>query len=310
MPSRAKSAAAPLPDGPFSPELCVPKLSPPLGDQWLHEIKFDGYRLLATIVGGRVRLWSRNGNEWTSRVPAIAEAVATLGLGSAQLDGELIAVVDGRDSFNALHTGLASGRVRLVYELFDAPYLEHDLRKSPLIERKEALHAMLERRPHPLLTYSQHIVGHGAEALAHAIEHHREGIVCKRVDSPYTGRRSGHWLKVKARPTGEFTVIGFTERAGVKGSIGALLLAERGEHGLQYVGRVGTGFSERLLRELRAVLEQEVIAAPAADVARTKPADRQGAKWVRPKLVADVLYNGRAASGLLRQTAFKSIRAA
>jgi bifunctional non-homologous end joining protein LigD len=299
-----------LRDEPFSPELCRAQASPPSGNDWLHEVKWDGYRIVATIVGGKVRLWSRNAIEWTDKVPELARALASLKLKSAQLDGEMIVLRDGRDNFNALQSRLsAENKEPLVYMLFDLPHLNgQSLRNVPLVERKERLAALLEKHPHPMLRYSEHQIGNGKEVFAQAIAAGLEGVVSKRLNSPYRGSRNGDWVKAKGRPSDEFIVVGYTEPKGSRSGIGALLLAKPKKGKLHYVGRVGTGLSGGQLRALRKRLKDMVVDEPPADISLMGRRDQSLAIWVKPKLVVEAFYQGIGGQGLLRQPAFKALR--
>jgi len=300
-----------LKDGAFAPELCRSQAEPPDGDDWLHEVKWDGYRIVATVVGGKVRLWSRNAIEWTDKVPELAKAVAALKLKSAQLDGEMIVLENGRDNFNALQGRLsADNKAPLVYMVFDLPHLDgQSLRNVPLVERKAALAALLEKRPDMLLRYSEHQRGNGAEVFAQATAGGLEGIVSKRADSGYRGSRTGDWIKVKGRPSDEFIVAGYTEPKRSRAGIGALLLAKSLADGsLKYVGRVGTGFSDEQLVALRKKLERTAVKTAPADISLMDRKDVNLALWVRPSLVVEVFYQGIGGQGLLRQPAFKAFR--
>jgi bifunctional non-homologous end joining protein LigD len=304
----AGAVKAPLRNVAFSPELCRTQPTPPRGEDWLHEVKWDGYRILATVVGSEVRLWSRNGKEWTAKIPRIASAVTAMKLDSAQLDGELIAMTSGRDDFNALHRDI--GSADLAYVLFDIPYYDgQSLRHVPLVERKALLLALLKKRPQPKLVFSEHVIGHGDQVFANAIAEHLEGIVSKRVNSEYRGDRTGAWVKVKARASDEFVVVGFTDPKGSRSGVGALLLAEHDADGkLVYIGRVGTGFDDRTLKELRPKLDKLRAATPTADDGLMAKKDRMLALWVKPRLVIEVFHQGRGGNGLLRQSAFKTFR--
>lgn len=302
---------AKIEDGPFSPELCQAQDEPPSGDDWLHEVKWDGYRIIATVVGGKVRLWSRNGNEWTTKVPELAEAVASLQLKEAQLDGEMIAFQEGRDNFNALQGRLsAENKVPLLYMLFDMPHLNgQSLRDVPLIDRKVALDALLQSKPHPMLRLSQHQVGNGKAAFAQATQGGLEGIVSKRVTSVYRGARNGDWIKAKGRLSDEFAVIGYTEPKGSRAGIGALLLGKPTAGGWRYIGRVGTGFTAEQLRSLQKQLVPARVESEPADITLLERKDVKLARWVKPKLVVEVFFQGIGGQGLLRQPAFKAFRA-
>jgi bifunctional non-homologous end joining protein LigD len=297
-------------DGVFEPELCKVATDPPSGDDWLHEAKWDGYRILATIKGRQVRLWSRNGLEWTHKVPELVDALRALKLRSAQLDGEMVALRHGRDDFNALQARLsADDKAPLAYMLFDLPYLDgRSLRELPLLERKTRLEALLREHPNELLRYSAHQIGHGRAVYAQAVQSGLEGIVSKRIDSAYRGSRNGDWVKVKARRSDEFVVVGYTEPKGSRAGIGALLLARPGRSGLEYAGRVGTGFSAEQLRTLRKDLAGTRVDDPPAAVDGMSRPDRRLARWVKPELVVEVYHQGVGGQGLLRQPALKAVR--
>lgn len=315
--ARAKSSGMPagakretLRAEPFAPELCRSLATPPQGEDWLHEVKWDGYRLVASVVRGKVRLWSRNAIEWTARVPDIVKAIGALKLGSAQLDGELIVLGNGRADFNVLQARLAGANAKpLVYMLFDLPHRDGwSLRDVPLIQRKEQLAALLAERPHEQLRYSEHQVGNGRAMFAQATKAGLEGVVSKRVDSPYRGLRNGDWVKVKGRPSDEFIVIGYTEPKGSRSGIGALLLARPHGKSLRYAGRVGTGFSASQLLALRKQLDPLVTDETPADTELMSNPERRLAIWVEPTLVVEVYYQSIGGQGLLRQPAFKTLR--
>jgi bifunctional non-homologous end joining protein LigD len=321
MPSRRtspKGMSAPPPGAkpeilrnePFLPELCRAHTSPPSGNDWLHEVKWDGYRIVATVVGSKVRLWSRNAIEWTKKVPELASAIAALKLKSAQLDGEMIVLQDGRDNFNALQSRLsAENKAPLVYMLFDLPHLDGlSFRDVALIERKKRLVALLDRRPHPMLRYSEHQIGHGKEVFAQAIAAGLEGVVSKRAGSFYRAARNGDWVKAKGRASDEFIVVGYTAPKGSRSGIGALLLAQPKNGQLRYVGRVGTGFSDEQLRALQKQLKGKAIDETPADISLMERKDKALAIWVEPELVVEVFFQGVGGQGLLRQSAFKTLR--
>ncbi|MEP6882533.1 MAG: non-homologous end-joining DNA ligase, partial [Dokdonella sp.] len=299
-----------LDHGFFEPELCKSVDRPPSGDSWLHEIKWDGYRILASIIRGRVQLWSRNGIEWTAKLPELVDALATLALRDARLDGEIIVVTEGRDDFNALQTRFKDeSPVPVLYMVFDVVHANGQaFAEVPLIDRKAWLSDRLESYPHPLLRYSDHQVGNGTAAFKQAIAGGLEGVVSKRVDSVYSGTRSGAWVKAKARSSDEFIVVGFTEPKASRSGLGALLLAKPRADGLHYVGRVGTGIKSDLLIELRRKLDKSIVQKPSADPELMAAKDRKLAIWVRPKLVVEAFYQGIGGQGLLRQPAFKALR--
>jgi bifunctional non-homologous end joining protein LigD len=294
----------------FAPELCRSEKTPPAGDDWLHETKWDGYRILAAAAKGKVRLWSRNAIEWTHKVPELADAVAALGARSLQLDGEMVVLRGERDDFNALQARLSAENADpAIYVVFDIPHLDgRSLRKVPLVERKKILKQLLHAHPHPLLRYSEHQIGNGAAALARATSKGYEGIISKRVNSQYCGARNGDWVKVKDRPSDEFVVIGYSEPKGSRSGLGALLLAKPLDGRLVYIGRVGTGFTDAQLRSLRTQLEAARTKETTADLTLMDRKDRAEAHWTAPKLVVEVFYQGLGTTGLLRQPAFKTMR--
>jgi bifunctional non-homologous end joining protein LigD len=294
---------------PFAPQLGRLADQAPEGEGWLHEVKWDGYRLLATIVDGRVRLWSRNAIEWTDRLPDIVAALAALGLDDAHFDGELIALREGHSDFNALQATLSGAEhAPLAYVLFDLPRLQgHDLTRVPLSERKALLHGLLQPEPPAHLQYSSHLRGQGAEAFAAASRQGLEGIMCKRADGPYRSGRGDDWLKVKRLDSDEFAIVGYTRPKGSRTGFGSLLLARPEGDGWRYVGRVGSGFSDRQLRELAEELLQQAGDEPTVRIAGIDPLLRE-ARWVAPQRVAEVYFRGIGRLGLLRHPSLKALR--
>ena len=248
---------APLPDW-VAPQLTQLVDAAPDGDQWLHEIKYDGYRMMARLDGGAVKLLTRTGLGWTHKYPAIAKAAAELDARQAYLDGELCGVgPDGITSFNIVQFASDRGNAAaLVFFLFDLLYLDsEDLRQRPLIERKERLHTVLADAE-PCLHYSDHVVGQSPAFYDKACAMHVEGIVSKRIDAPYTPGNRGLWRKVKCLNRAEFVVVGWSEPEGRRHYLGALLLGYYDPDGrLIYAGRVGSGIGnaelERLWRRLQ-----------------------------------------------------------
>lgn len=301
----------PIANEPFPPQLARPAATPPGGDGWLHEVKWDGYRLLCTVSQGKVALWSRNGLSWTVRVPIVAEALATLGLYGARIDGELVAIEDGRYDFGALQARLAGrGAAPLRYALFDLLYIDgRDISRLPLTERKAELRALLEKSREGTLFYSDHVIGHGETAFRRAADAGLEGIVSKRVNAPYTPGRSDDWRKVRAVVSDEYVVIGYTPGKGSRGELGALLLGTpTGPGQWKYSGRAGSGMSDALARQLKDRLVPSKTAAVSVEL----PPDHKGlarrATWVRPNVVVDVAHHGESKTGILRQPSLKGIR--
>jgi bifunctional non-homologous end joining protein LigD len=265
MPRWGKPAAGRRHPEAFSPKLAKLVATAPVGDGWLHEVKWDGYRIVATITNGDVRLWSRNGIEWTLKVPELVTAVRSLKLKDSQLDGEMIVPTETGSDFNALQGRLsAENKAPLRYMLFDAPQLQgEDLHALPVIERKATLEGVLKKNRSPLLAYSVHQVGNGADLYALAMKSGWEGIISKKVSSPYRyGERNGDWVKVKARLSDEFAVVGFTDPEGGRIGVGALMLAAWNDGEWVCVGRVGTGFTDEMLRTLTKTLRPQEVREP------------------------------------------------
>ena len=293
-----------------APQLATLRQAPPPGDDWLHELKWDGYRLLARLEGGKAKLRSRKNLDWTADYPEIVSALEALGIGDADLDGELIALdAKGRDDFSALqHTIAGSANATLRYVLFDMPSLEGvDLSRTRLIDRKDLLESLLQGSD-PILAYSQHIVGHGEEVFAASARQGMEGIISKDVSGHYHSARSSSWLKVKHAQSDEFVVVGFTAPKRSRTGFGSLLLATR-EHGaLKYVGRVGTGFDDAMLRSLTKALRKLERKKPVVDLPAHIPLPLRTVTWVEPKLIVEIAFRGWAKEGLLRQGSFVRLR--
>ncbi len=292
------------------PQLAKRTEHPPAGDAWLHELKWDGYRLLCTIRAGEVRLWSRNALEWTERVPEVRDALAALGLKEAVLDGELIAGQGTREDFNLLQqvlSGEQQGQLR--YLLFDLSQLEGvDLSGAPLVERKGLLEELLADSP-AHLGYSSHGIGNGERAFTTAVSAGFEGIISKRATGAYHAGRSDDWRKSKAQASAEYAVVGYTPPKGSRSGIGSLLLAtpDRG-HGWIYAGRVGSGFSDAQLLALGERLLGKGSATPSVHVP-DNDTDLRQARWLpKPAFVVEVFTRGTGGRGLLRQASFKTLR--
>ena len=299
----------PHPSG-FAAELCTLREAPPSGDAWLHEIKWDGYRLLADLVDGQAKLRSRNDLDWTARVPAIARAVEALPVSDAHLDGELVVLDDqGHSDFSALQRALeGSSRQPLRYVVFDLPGVAGvDLSGTPLVERKRLLRELLGSTP-GVLAYSDHVVGHGAEVFAASGKAGFEGIISKRVDARYRGGRGQDWIKVKHEDGDEFVVVGYTAPKGARGHFGSLLLARPGQDGLSYVGRVGSGFGDAMLRDLFKRMRPLETAGPTVELPAHIPLRPRNVQWLQPRLVVEVAFRGWAKEGLLRQASFRGLR--
>ncbi len=297
----------------FKPQLATLANRVPEGDDWLHELKFDGYRILAFIENEYVRLVTRRGNDWTARFRSVAEAVKSLPIDSALLDGEVVSLdQQGLSNFQQLQNLLKRGDPKsLVYYVFDLPHLlGYDLTQTPLIERKEVLAGLLlSANPDNdgTVRYSDHIRGQGENVLHHACRSAMEGIVSKRADSSYQQYRSSSWLKVKCLKEQEFVIGGFTKPEGSRVGFGALLLGYYEKRELIFCGRVGTGFTTQSLRQLTAELKKLKIDSTPFKNPPTG-SRRRGVTWVRPKLVAEVEFSEWTSDGILRQPSFQGLR--
>jgi bifunctional non-homologous end joining protein LigD len=298
------------------PEFVAPQLATlvekvPSG-QYLHEVKLDGYRELCRIHNRDLRFLSRNGKDWTDKFSPLVADLRQLPVRQALLDGEVVALLpDGRTSFQSLQNLLSEGsEARLVYYVFDLLHLEgFDLRATPLLERKRVLARLLSRLPGDTsVRFADHFEGDGERFYQEACRHSLEGIISKKADCPYRSGRTREWVKVKCFKRQEFVIGGFTEPSGGRKGLGALLLGVTERNGtLIFAGRVGTGFTERMLRELRSRLEPlEVPAPPFSNPPRGSAA--RGVHWVKPQLVAEVAFAEWTKDGQLRHPSFHGLR--
>lgn len=312
--SAAKAAnpakKAPLPDH-LQPQLATLVDSPPSGD-WRYEVKFDGYRILARIDGDQVRLFTRNGHDWSAKMPHQVAALRALGLDSAWLDGEMVVMDEhGATDFQALQNAFdTEDDERITYYVFDLPYLGgQDLRQQPLQARRDALRQVLQHKPCALLKYSESFDQPVDSLLASACQLKLEGLIGKRVDSPYQGKRSAEWIKLKCQQRQEFVIIGFTDPKGSRSGFGALLLAlhdaDKGE--LRYAGKVGTGFNATTLASIHERLKPLEIAKSALSKPPTG-ADARGVHWLKPHLLAEVAYAQMTRDGVVRHSVFHGLR--
>ena len=292
-----------------APQLAAVAEAPPKEAGWVTEIKFDGYRLLASLDRGKVRILTRNGNDWTDRLPAVAKAVGQLRVDSAIVDGELVALnKDGISSFPALQGALSNGRDEtLVLYLFDLLYLDGwDLRSCGLRDRKDRLKGLNTWRG--MLRFSEHDEGDATQMLQAACEMKLEGIICKRADAPYIPGRGHGWLKVKCSGREEFLVIGWTEPAGSRTGLGALHLGYYDPQGrLHYAGGVGTGFSDESLMMLRDRLDG-LGTTPPRDLMLAGEDLERTIHWVNPELVAETSFPTWSGAGRVRHAVFLGLR--
>lgn len=305
---------SPLPTE-FQPQLATLVKAPPVGDQWLNEIKFDGYRLNTRVEKGDVSLITRNGKDWTHRFPFIVSELTKLSLNNALLDGEIVAFdAKGHPSFQALQNHLDEQKARhtdatpLGYFLFDIIHYEgYDLHAVPLLMRKELLRAILSSKE-GAIRFTEHVIGNGGKTFERLCKNGGEGMIAKRADSRYQERRSTDWVKVKCSHSQEFLIGGYVPSAAFKGDLGALLLGYRDEAGqLRYCGKVGTGFNTSTRHRLTETLNS-IATAEAAFVNPPSGFGFKNVKWAEPQLIAQIAFTEWTNDGNLRHPSFLGLR--
>jgi bifunctional non-homologous end joining protein LigD len=293
----------------IAPELAFQATEPPSGDEWIHELKYDGYRVQAVVNGKNVRLLTRKGLDWTARMSHVADGLAGLALKKTVLDGEVVVLnAQGQSDFAALQAAFQGDGRALVYYVFDLLVAGgKEVRPLPLSERKARLRKLVPAaRKGGAIRYSDHFIGTGAQLFAEACRLGAEGIVSKRTNSAYRGGRQPDWLKVKCYKRQELVIGGFTLPANHARGVGALLLGYYRDGKLIHAGRTGTGFTDRSGQDLRARLEK--IKTDAMPFVEMSKAASKGAIWVHPKLVCEVSFSNWTADGMVRQASFQGIR--
>ncbi|HKZ79627.1 MAG TPA: non-homologous end-joining DNA ligase [Pyrinomonadaceae bacterium] len=301
---------APLPDF-ITPQLATLVKEAPVGDEWLHELKFDGYRMLCHLNKGKAQFWSRNKNDWTGKFPRLARELHTFPATTAVLDGEIV-IMDaaGRTSFQKLQQSIGkSSETSFNFVIFDLLYLDgYKLTGVRLSERKRLLEQLFKLVPTKSpLRYSDHVQGNGPEFFRHACQFGVEGIMSKRADSLYESLRNRNWLKVKCGMEQEFVIAGYTPSEKGLPGFGSLVLGVYEKDKLVYAGRVGTGFSFKKRLELRKILDRMVVKTMPLAQKPKDPGLRQ-AVWTQPKLVAEVAFTEWTSDGSIRHPSFKGLR--
>lgn len=298
----------------LEPQLATLASSVPPGD-WVVETKFDGYRMLARVDGGQVKLFTRNGNDWTGKFKPLVEAVSSLGLKSAWLDGEIVVLNEaGVPDFNALQNSIDNKRIANIQMfLFDLPYLNGlDLRSLPVVTRRAKLKELLEEHA-GVLRYSESFEALPQQMLNAACRLGLEGVMLKRADAPYVSKRTETWLKLKCQLRQEFVVVGFTDRTGSTSEVGSLLLGYYDEGTLVSAGSVGTGWSSATGKSLHATLSKLVTETAPVDAGAAKPGrwSKRAAgseRWVRPTIVVEVAFSEWTPDRQIRHATFRGVR--
>jgi bifunctional non-homologous end joining protein LigD len=303
------SRKAAIPDF-VEPQLASLRSATPGGDRWIHEIKFDGYRLQARLADGEARLLTRGGYDWTDRFgEAVAAALRDLPAHEAVIDGEMVVeAVGGASDFSALQADLSEGRSdRFVFYAFDLLHLDgHDLTGAPLDQRKAALERLLADAP-PVLRYSAHFDEDGEMILRHACRLSLEGVISKLRDGKYRSGRGRDWIKSKCSERQEFVIAGYVPSTTSDSAIGSLVLGHYRGGSLIHAGRVGTGFSRKVAEDLHARLEPLRRDASPFE-AKLSAEARRGVRFVEPKLVAEVEFRAWTGDGVLRHASFRGVR--
>jgi bifunctional non-homologous end joining protein LigD len=287
----------------------------PDGEGWLHEIKFDGYRLLGFVSGGECRLRTRNGQDWTKRFPSLTRALQKVKAESAVLDMEAVILnTQGKSDFQALQSALsdAGDSERIVAYVFDVLNLDGtDLTKLPLIERKAQLEALLKRSKQDVLRYSGHVGGQGSEVLDQACKKGLEGIISKAGDAPYVAGRQRTWLKIKCGQRQEFIILGYSDARKGERALGALYLGYRKNGALKYAGKVGTGFTLKSARELAERFEAMKVDKPLLTREEAVPlgaGEWRSIHWIKPTLIGEVAFTEWTQDNRIRHPSFQGLR--
>ncbi|MFL6738467.1 MAG: DNA ligase D [Sphingomicrobium sp.] len=291
------------------PEFQAPQLATlvdaiPTGNDWLHEYKYDGYRLLISTAGGAATAWTRKGNDWSDKFRSIVRAAAKLPAGCL-IDGEAVALdKKGKPSFQLLQSTLKGGDADLAFYAFDLLVDQgEDITKLPNIERKERLAALLKAVSPPIL-YGDHVVGKGEKLFEAICKEGGEGIISKKAKAGYSGERSRNWLKIKCIQRQEFVIVGWQD-SDKRHGFRSLHLGVRDGGKLRYAGKVGTGFDTKMIHDLSDRMRPLEVSDPPLEIPRSA---RRGSHWIEPRLVGEVAYTEFTSDGILRHPSFIALR--
>lgn len=302
--SNAKKSA--FPDT-IHPELCTPLTEPPAGKEWLHEVKFDGYRLIVFKQKQLVKIITRNNHDWTKKFPTIVREIKKLPVENIILDGEVVVLDEKQHSnFQLLQNAIKEQTGDpFIYYVFDLIYYDHfNLTKQPLLERKKLLKQLIPSS-NSVLRYSDHVIGSGNKIWKKSCDMGLEGIVSKKTDSPYVQRRTRDWVKAKCIKLQEFIIGGYTKPRGSRQYFGSLLIGTYDKSGnLIYNGHVGTGFTEKTLKHIYKLLEEHQSTHMPF---KHRPPDVKNVTWVKPVLVAEVEFTEMTNDNVLRIPSFKGL---
>lgn len=301
----------------LEPQLATLTSAPPTGGSWVIENKWDGYRMLVRIEGGKARVITRNGNDWTSKLSSLIQEIEALRIDKAWLDGEVVVMGEhGVPDFNKLQNAFETSRTNdIVLFLFDVPFLgDTDLRQVPLRSRRTVLQELLKGHPSERIRFSEELPTSPAAVLQAACQLGLEGVMLKEANSSYVSRRSDAWLKLKCQRRQELIVVGFTERTSAPNELGALILGYYDDAGkLRTAGLVGTGWASAQGAELHAQLVKLEVSKPAVDPEEIAPGrwtkrQRGAEHWVRPEMVVEIVFGEWTPDGKIRHATFRGVR--
>ncbi len=291
------------------PQLAVTKDAPPEGENFIREIKHDGYRTLVSVNGNMGQVYSRNGKDWSEKLSFVLEAIQKSPIEEVVLDGETVLLnKEGTSSFSALHKAMSSGKTgQLRFYAFDLLFLNgKDLRGRPQIERKELLRDVIKKLSHPRVVYTEHFEEKGEVFYEKMKEFKLEGLVSKKKDAPYVSGRNTNWTKTKCHKTEPFAIVGFTYQKGTADLIGSLLVARKNEKGAKEVGKVGTGLSAKDRRELLSRIKE--VESPPSSLQVPKSQISKDLHYCAPEIIAQVKFSEVTESGALRHPVFEGER--